>query len=116
MACSISFDNLQVVSNQDTAHDYKLLDLTRVSIGGRHTVGVSVPDFNKNKLMLSDDFHYKSLRKMESNADIGQQQLVEQMGISLGRVNYSMQALIAKCLINAKNYSKCQKKSVIFTY
>lgn len=60
--------------------------------------------------MLSDEARYQILKKLESNPDINQRQLAEELGISLGKVNYCLQALIHKGLIKAKNFSKSQKK------
>ena len=60
--------------------------------------------------MLSDEARYQILKKLESNPDISQRQLAEELGISLGKVNYCLQALIQKGLVKAKNFSKSQKK------
>lgn len=61
--------------------------------------------------MLTEEARYKILRKIEANPDISQRQLAEALGISLGKTNYCMQALIAKGLIKAKNFSKSPKKA-----
>lgn len=60
--------------------------------------------------MLSDEARYKILKKLETNPDISQRELAEELGISLGKANYCLQALIEKGLIKAKNFSKSQKK------
>jgi len=60
--------------------------------------------------MLSDEARYHILKKLESNPNISQRQLAEELGISLGKVNYCLQALIQKGLVKAKNFSKSQKK------
>ncbi len=60
--------------------------------------------------MLTDEARYKILRKLEANPDISQRQLAEELGVSLGKVNYCLQALIEKGLIKARNFSKSQKK------
>lgn len=61
--------------------------------------------------MLSDDARYKILKKLEANPDISQRQLAEELGVSLGKINYCLQALIEKGLIKARNFSKSQKKT-----
>lgn len=60
--------------------------------------------------MLNDEARYQILKKLESNPDISQRQLAEELGISLGKVNYCLQALIQKGLIKAKNFSKSSNK------
>jgi EPS-associated MarR family transcriptional regulator len=61
--------------------------------------------------MLTDDARYKILKKLENNPDISQRQLAEELGISLGKINFCLQALIEKGLIKAKNFSQSQKKT-----
>ncbi|MBC54477.1 MAG: MarR family EPS-associated transcriptional regulator [Gammaproteobacteria bacterium] len=60
--------------------------------------------------MLTDDARYKILKTLEANPDISQRQLASTLGISLGKVNYCLQALIEKGLIKAKNFSKSPYK------
>ncbi|MES3006289.1 MAG: MarR family EPS-associated transcriptional regulator [Pseudomonadota bacterium] len=60
--------------------------------------------------MLTDDARYRILKKLEANPDISQRQLAEELGVSLGKVNYCLQALIEKGLIKAKNFSKSQNR------
>jgi MarR family transcriptional regulator, temperature-dependent positive regulator of motility len=60
--------------------------------------------------MLTDDARYKILKKLEANPDISQRQLAEVLGVSLGKINYCMQALIEKGLIKAKNFSQSEHK------
>jgi len=61
--------------------------------------------------MLTDDARYKILKRLQDNPDISQRQLAEELGLSLGKINFCLQALIEKGLIKAKNFSKSQKKS-----
>ena len=61
--------------------------------------------------MLTDDARYKILKKLENNPDISQRQLAEELGISLGKINFCLQALIEKGLIKAKNFSQSHKKT-----
>lgn len=60
--------------------------------------------------MLTDDARYKILKKLEANPDISQRQLAEELGVSLGKINFCLQALIEKGLIKAKNFSQSQHK------
>lgn len=61
--------------------------------------------------MPSEDARYQILKKLESNPDISQRELARQMGVSLGKVNYCLQALIEKGLVKAGNFSKSEQKA-----
>lgn len=61
--------------------------------------------------MLSDEYRYKILKLLESNPEISQRKLAEELGISLGRANYCMQALMEKGLIKVKNFRNSKNKS-----
>lgn len=60
--------------------------------------------------MLSDEARYKILKTLEANPDISQRQLAVELGISLGKVNFCINALIQKGMIKARNFSKSDKK------
>ena len=60
--------------------------------------------------MLTDDARYRILKKLEANPAISQRQLAEELGMSLGKINYCLQALIDKGLVKVKNFSKSQHK------
>ena len=60
--------------------------------------------------MLSDEYRYKILKRLESNPEISQRELAGELGISLGRVNFCVQALIEKGLIKAKNFRNSKNK------
>ncbi|MBI5429912.1 MAG: MarR family EPS-associated transcriptional regulator [Nitrosomonadales bacterium] len=60
--------------------------------------------------MLSDEYRYKILKHLETNPEISQRELAEVLGISLGRVNYCIQALIEKGLVKANNFRNSNNK------
>lgn len=60
--------------------------------------------------MLSDEYRYKILKRLESDPEISQRELAGELGISLGRVNYCVQALIEKGLVKAKNFRNSKNK------
>ena len=60
--------------------------------------------------MLSDEYRYKILKRLEANPEISQRELAGELGISLGRVNYCVQALIEKGLVKAKNFRNSKNK------
>jgi EPS-associated MarR family transcriptional regulator len=60
--------------------------------------------------MLSDEYRYKILKRLEADPEISQRELAGELGISLGRVNFCVQALIEKGLIKAKNFRNSKNK------
>jgi EPS-associated MarR family transcriptional regulator len=60
--------------------------------------------------MLSDEYRYKLLKRLEANPEISQRELAGELGISLGRVNYCIQALIEKGLVKANNFRNSKNK------
>ena len=60
--------------------------------------------------MLSDEYRYKILKRLEADPEISQRELAGELGISLGRVNYCVQALIEKGLVKANNFRNSKNK------
>jgi len=57
-----------------------------------------------------DEAHYKLLRLIESRPDATQRELAQALGVSLGKVNYCVNALIEKGLVKARNFRNSQNK------
>lgn len=60
--------------------------------------------------MLTDEYRYKILKLIESNPSISQRELAKQLGISLGKVNFCLKALIEKGLLKAANFKNSKNK------
>jgi EPS-associated MarR family transcriptional regulator len=60
--------------------------------------------------MLTDEFRYRILKLLEADPRASQRKLASQLGISLGRVNYCLQALMKKGLIKANNFRTSANK------
>jgi len=60
--------------------------------------------------MLTDEYRYKILKQLELNPDISQRDLARELGISLGKANYCIQALIEKGLVKTRNFKNSQNK------
>jgi EPS-associated MarR family transcriptional regulator len=60
--------------------------------------------------MLTDEYRYKILKMVESNPAISQRELAQQLGISLGKVNFCLKALIEKGLLKATNFRNNKNK------
>jgi EPS-associated MarR family transcriptional regulator len=54
--------------------------------------------------------HLKILKLIESNPHISQRKLAEELGVSLGKVNYCLKALVAKGLVKAGNFKRNANK------
>ena len=59
---------------------------------------------------MNQEIHLKVLRKLEENPDITQRQLAQQLGVSLGKVNYCLKALIGKGFVKARNFKNSDNK------
>lgn len=57
-----------------------------------------------------EESHYKLLRLIESRPDASQRELASAMGVSLGKVNYCVNALIEKGWIKARNFRNSKNK------
>jgi EPS-associated MarR family transcriptional regulator len=60
--------------------------------------------------MLTDEYRYRILKILENNPTASQREIARELGISLGRVNYCLQALIEKGLIKANNFRQNESK------
>lgn len=59
---------------------------------------------------MSDDIHYRLLRALEDNPEITQRELAAILGMSLGKANYCVRALIEKGWIKASNFKNSNNK------
>ncbi len=60
--------------------------------------------------MKKKDIHLDLLRKLEANPKYTQRELSEEMGVSLGKVNYCMKKLIEKGWVKLSNFSRNPNK------
>lgn len=58
--------------------------------------------------------HLKVLRHLENNPSITQRELASELGISLGKTNYCLKALIDKGMVKAKNFKNNANKRAYF--
>jgi len=54
--------------------------------------------------MLTDEYRYRILKLLEADPHASQRRIADELGISLGRVNYCLQALIEKGLVKVNNF------------
>lgn len=60
--------------------------------------------------MLSDEMRYKLLRLLKTRPELSQREVADALGVSLGKVNYCLKALIDKGLIKAVNFKNSRSK------
>ena len=60
--------------------------------------------------ILKDEDRYRILKLLANNSDMNQRQLAIELGISLGKVNYCLKALIEKGLVKASNFRRTPNK------
>jgi EPS-associated MarR family transcriptional regulator len=60
--------------------------------------------------MLDETTRYRLLKLLESNPRLSQRQLAQELGVSLGKVNFCLSALIEKGLLKANNFRNSQNK------
>ena len=60
--------------------------------------------------MKDSEDHFELLRKIENNPTSSQRELAEELGFSLGKLNYCLNELKKKGFIKVKNFKKSKKK------
>ena len=59
---------------------------------------------------LHDETHLKVLRLLESTPNINQRKLAESLGVSLGKTNFCLNALLDKGLVKMENFRTSTRK------
>jgi EPS-associated MarR family transcriptional regulator len=57
-----------------------------------------------------EEINLKLLQELESEPHLNQRSLAERLGLSLGKANYCLQALVAKGLIKISNFKRSDNK------
>ena len=65
--------------------------------------------------MLSDDIRHKIFKALEENPEVSQRELASLLGVSLGKTNFCLQALMEKGWIKVQNF-KNNKNKLAYTY
>lgn len=59
---------------------------------------------------FTDEVRYRLLRYLSEHPEATQRELARELGISLGKANYCIKALIAKGLVKARNFRNSSHK------
>jgi EPS-associated MarR family transcriptional regulator len=60
--------------------------------------------------LLTDEYRYRILKLLEADPQASQRRIADELGISLGRVNYCLQALVERGLIKVNNFRNSANK------
>ena len=60
--------------------------------------------------MLTDEIRLQILRELESDPGLSQRDLAKALGVSLGKTNYCLRALVEKGLVKVENFRKSDNK------
>jgi EPS-associated MarR family transcriptional regulator len=60
--------------------------------------------------MFDDDTSYGLLKTLEDNPDLSQRDMAKRLGVSLGKVNFCLNALVAKGLLKVNNFRNSENK------
>ena len=60
--------------------------------------------------MLDDDTRYRLLKMLEANPELSQRRLAGELGISIGKINFCLRALLDKGLLKVRNFRDSNNK------
>ena len=65
--------------------------------------------------MLTDETRYRILKLLEADPHASQRRIADELGLSLGRVNFCLQALIEKGLVKVNNFrNNANKRAYLY--
>ena len=65
---------------------------------------------------FKNDDHFEVLRKIDKGSKVSQRKMAEDLGFSLGKLNYCLKALQNKGLVKIKNFQKKKDKISYIQY
>ena len=69
---------------------------------------------NAHLTAMTEDTHYHVFKILETNPGISQRELAGELGVSLGKANYCIRAMIDKGLVKANNFKNSANKRAYF--
>ena len=66
--------------------------------------------------MKNSEDHFKLLRNLNENPSSSQRKMADELGFSLGKLNYCLKELKKRGLVKVKNFKKSEKKIKLFIY
>jgi len=69
-----------------------------------------MPAAPHRRTQLQEDTHFRVMRLLQANPDITQRELADQLGVSLGGLNYCLRALTEKGWVKMQNFADSKNK------
>lgn len=82
-----------------------------INIVKRYDENHETPRAKSISMSNQDEIHLKLMRLIEQNNQLSQRQLAEEMGVSLGKINYCLKAIVEKGWVKASNFKNSEHKS-----
>jgi EPS-associated MarR family transcriptional regulator len=60
---------------------------------------------------ITDEVRYRLLKYLSEHPDASQRELALALGVSLGKANYCLRALVARGLVKMRNFRKSSRKA-----
>ena len=76
-----------------------------------HSSGYSLANQSECCRMLTEEVSYRLLKLLEPNPRLSQRQVAQELGFSLGKVNFCLNSLVDKGLIKATNFKNSGNKT-----
>ena len=67
-------------------------------------------DMTQRQAQIQEDTHFRIMRILQDNPDLIQRELADQLGMSVGGLNYCLKALIVKGFVKMGNFQKSKNK------
>tara|TARA_B100001996_G_C18484978_1_gene525293 strand:+ start:375 stop:680 length:306 start_codon:yes stop_codon:yes gene_type:complete len=61
-------------------------------------------------MKIEEEEHFNLIRKISKNSNLSQRGLANELGVSLGKVNYCLKSLKKKGLVKIQNFQKSKNK------
>ena len=61
-------------------------------------------------MKIEEEEHFNLIRKISKDSNLSQRDMADELGISLGKVNYCLKSLKKKGLVKIKNFQKSKNK------
>ena len=65
--------------------------------------------------MLDDNTRYRLLKLLEANPELSQRQLAGELGVSVGKINFCLRALLERGLVKVRNFRDSNNK-LLYAY
>src|ERR1035437_9214234 len=62
------------------------------------------------KVQDTENLHFKVLRQLQAKPEMSQRELAQALGVSLGKANYCLKALLDKGMLKVQNFQSSKRK------